>query len=1048
MQKRVGKVSLAALGLVLSALGPVSCEREKTVSVTSTEGTNLAATVSPDGQRIVFDFRGALWSVARSGGEATRLTDPFLEPSRPHWSPAGDWIAFQAFTDNAFHIWIMRPDGSGLRQLTFGHGDDREPRFSPDGTRIAFSSDRAFEGTYDIWVVDVASGALSRWTSSPTDEFEPDWLTGGTELAYVVGTGATGTTIQASALGASGRTLVTAPAGMRLESPAVARDGRVAYTQLAPPPVAIGLPQAAQVTLMVAGTRVGESTDVFPFQANWLSDHELLYTADGGIRIADLGAGSVRPVEFRAQLDAVVVPHYDRKPRDFDSKEKRPVKGIAGPRLSPDGQKVVFQALNQIWVSTLGERPRAITSDRYFKVDPSWSPDGKKIAYSSDKAGTEDLYIFDLASGAEQRVTSLPGAEYGAAWSPDGTKLAFQDQTTGTFTVDIATGNVRQVIGPIFAPSKPSWHASGATLAIAALKPYSRRFREGTSQILTVNVASGALTYTEPSPFRSISTRGDDGPVYSPDGKFVAFVSESALWIKPVDANGVPNGEAVQINDEATDAPSWSGDSQTLLYLSNGRLRTIARTGGAPRDIPLHLDWQPEIPEGRTVIHAGRFWDGRGAAVLSNVDIVIDGNRIANIRPHQADAKDGEHVTRIDASGQTIVPGLWEAHTHHLLYGKYYGDRLGRLWLAYGITSLNSVADPAYRAVEAKEAFESGQRIGPRFFPTGEAIDGERIYYNMMRPVSGGDVQLARELSRAKALDYDMIKTYVRLPHIDQAKVTTFAHDTMGVYVASHYMPALQAYPVDAISHLSGTTRTGFPYTRSATGVSYRDMRDLLRESGMFGMTTVFNTTFYADDPGMVEDARLLTLNTPWAQASLRAKRDAAQNADPALALGALKKEQDTVQSIRAAGGVMVAGTDSPLDDVATALHVNLRAQVKVGGVPPWQALQTATKLTAEVVGAGRDLGTLEKGKVADLVIVDGNPLVEINDLAKVKSVMKNGKLHTVEDLVAPFRPSAAALSSPSGREHRVLEPAPEVAHAAEKYWWHDPSQMLDDEHL
>jgi Tol biopolymer transport system component len=221
----------------------------------------------------------------------------------------------------------------------------------------------------------------------------------------------------------------------------------------------------------------------------------------------------------------------------------------------------------------IDRKPKQLTDDSYYKCDPSWSPDGTKIAYSSDKAGTEDIYVLDVASGTEQRVTSLPGAEVSSAWSRDGTRIAFQDQNGSTFTVELATGTVRRVIGPLFAPGKPTWSADGNTIAVGALKAYTRRYREGTSQILTVDVPTGALTYYEPAPFKSLSTRGEDGPVYSPDGTATVFVMEGALWTRPVDAHGHPTGVATQITNEASAAPTWSGDSQRILYVSNGHLR-------------------------------------------------------------------------------------------------------------------------------------------------------------------------------------------------------------------------------------------------------------------------------------------------------------------------------------------------------------------------------------------------------------------------------------------------------------------------------------------
>jgi len=1000
------------------------------------EGTNIAATVSPDGETVIMDLQNNLWSLKMSGGRAEKITDDFQEPSRPHWSPTGDLVAFQSYATGTFHIWVMKPDGSGLHQLTDGHGDDREPRFSPDGKRVAFSSDRAFTGTYDIWVVDVATGELTQWTKATTDEFEPSWTPDGKEIVFVSGTGNVGTSILAQDAAENTRTLLTAPAGFRLNSPVLSPDGtHLAYEQFA----------ANKSTLMVDGQQVGTSTDVFPFHANWLSNDRLLYTADGKIRVTTLGGGSTDEIAFSAAY-RMQRAKYNRKHFDFDSSDSRQAKGIVGPALSPDGTRVVFQALNQLWLMKIGQAPQQLTGDSYYKCDPSWSPDGKRIAYSSDKGGTEDLYVLDLETGDETRVTSIVGAEVSSAWSPDGSQLAFQDHTGATFVVDLASGNVRQVIASLFAPSKPSWFKDGKTIAVGALKPYTRRFREGTSQILTVDVASGALTYTEPAPFRSISTRGEDGPVYAPDGSAVAFVVESTLWVRPVDEHGVPTGEAKRINFEVTDAPSWSGDSKSLLYLSNGELRMIPREGGSPTTVALDLSWKPQSSHGRVIVHAGKLWDGRGPNVREDVDIVIEGNRIQKIRPHQATGGDpGDKTARfIDASQLTVIPGLWESHTHEWISGKFYGARLGRLWMVYGVTSTNSVGDPVYRAAETREGYGSGQRVGPRHFATGEAIDGERIFYNFMRPTNGTDEQFEREISRAEALEYDMVKTYVRLRHEDNARITQRVHDRMHVWTASHYMLSPMAYGEDAQTHVSATTRTGFAYTRSSAGISYEDMRSVFKRTDAFVISTTFSSTLYADDPTMVEDARLTTLNTPWDQALLVAKRDAAVSTDQTVARDSLQKEENTVADVRRNGGVVLAGTDSPLDNVATALHLNLRAQVRLGGLAPWEALQSATLLTATEVGVGKDLGTVEPGKLADMAFIAGDPLTTIEDLANVQGVMKNGRLYTVPELMLPF-------VSPGGlqntlRSRQAVPAAPGVERSRATHWWHNP-ELMEDQH-
>jgi Tol biopolymer transport system component/imidazolonepropionase-like amidohydrolase len=995
------KSFLTSIGVLVILSAGASGQR-----ITVREGTNIAITAAPDQSRLIMDLQGSLWTVPFRGGAAKQITDPMIEPARPSYSPKGGLIAFEAYKGGTFHIWTIDPGGSGLKQVTDGHGDDREPSISPDGTKIAFSSDRAFEGSYDIWAVEIATGKLTRRTSAAADEYEPAWSPDGKEIAFVSGAGINGTSIRAVNESGAQRALATAPTGARLNSPSWGPDGtQIAYVQF----------MGNKSTLMVSGKEVAAGNDVFPFPATWMPGGKLLYSGNGGIHVTSVDDGKTEDIPFEAQF-TLNRPAYRRKLFDFDSRASKEVKGIVSPALSPDGKQVVFEAVNQLWLMPIGGKPKQLTHDKFYKEDPAWSPDGKSIAYSSDKAGTEDLYVMDLASGSQRRVTTFDrSAEVAAAWSPDGRKLAYQDELGATFTIDLVSGDKKQICGALFAPSKPSWSADGKTIAIGALKAYTRRFREGTSQILTVDLATGKQTFTEPAPFKSLSTRGEDGPVYSADGKWVAFVMDSLLQVRAVDKRGVPVGAARALNHEVTDAPTWSGDSKSILYLSNGKLREIGVDGTNVHSVPLDLSWKGEPAAERTIIHAGRLWDGRGPDERTDVDIAIVNGRIESIKPHGGQTGAGAKL--VDASTLTVIPGLWESHTHEWISGKFYGDRLGRLWLAYGVTELQSEGDPVYRAVETREAFASGERLGPRFFASGEAIDGERVYYNFMRPTMS-DGQLDLELSRAKALDYDLLKTYVRLPHEMQKKAMQFAHRAMGVPVASHYMLPGMAYGMDGMTHVSATARLGFAYTRSSGGVSYQDMRSLFEASKMFDISTAFSSSpLYVEDPSMIEDRRLLTLNTPWDQMVLRAKLTIARGkepdlpegvhlprmGDPATILDSLRKEMETVGAVVRGGGIILAGTDSPLDSVATALHLGLRAQVKYG-LEPWRALQTATLFPAKAFGVEKDLGTVEAGKLADLSIVEGDPLQDIRAAANVKLVVKDGRVYSIDELMAPFK--------------------------------------------
>jgi Tol biopolymer transport system component len=980
-------------------------------NVTVTEGTNVAPTLSPDGESIVMDLHGILFRLPREGGHAEPLTDVELEPARPDYAPDGNRITFQAYVDGNFDIWTMAPDGSDLRQLTDDWWDDREPKWSPDGTQIAFSSDRG-EG-YDIWTVDVATGELQQWTDTAGENYEPTWSPDGMEIAYITDPAAdSAQTIKAVDQDGDTRTLITAETGERLHSPSWSPDGDdIAYVRQS----SDGEEQGP-IDLMISGEQVTDGEDVFIFTPDWLSSDELLYSADGDIRVLELASRATSDIPFSATFHLPGL-EYKRKSYFDDDRGAREVQGILTPTLSPDGEHVAFVALNDLWVMRTGRPPRRITNDSAYQVDPAWSPDGRYLAYSSDKAGTQELYVHDMQTGTDRQVTSRDDAVVSAAWSPDGSTIAFQNQNGATLTIEVdidegdeevETGEIRQVKGPLFAPGKPTWSADGTTLAMAALHQYSDRFREGTSQILTVNVETGEEHYYPPgSEFESIATRANDGPVWSPDGRWMAFVVDSTLRVMPVTDAGEPAGPAEQITSEATDAPTWSGDSKWLLYLNNGQLKKVKRDGSVTKEVPVRLTYQPEQPADRTVIYVGKLWDGTSPEIHENVTIEVVNDRIQNVTPDSQPPSE----PYVDASDLTVIPGLWDNHVHRTISARFFGDRQGRINLAYGVTSILSRGDLVYRAIEGREALTSGNRIGPRYFASGELIDGSRIYYNCMRSVTSKK-QIPLEMSRAQELDYDFVKTYVRLNAKLMAEVTDIAHE-LGVPAASHYLAPGALVGQNGTTHLSATQRLGYARTESATSQTYEDIIKLYGQGERSVTTTFFTTDFLlAED---IEDDPRTQLFPPWTRENLW--NDIGDNtefpSDPDCDTTACR-HTTTFKNILDRGGVVLTGTDAPLVYFGLGVHGNLRPLVEYA-FSPYEALLTATRLPAEHLGVDEDLGTLEPGKLADMVFVDGNPLEQIEDAMQVRMTMKNGELFTIQDLVEPFEETSSEIGENDG---------------------------------
>ncbi len=177
-------VTIAVSALMLFSANHVMADAAAdSIRVTLTEGTNMATDLSPDKKLIAVDIQGTIWSIPIAGGDAKALTDGMGDDRQPRWSPDGSRIAFQSFRDGYYHIWAVNKDGSGLTQLTFGVFDEREPEWSPDGKFLVFSSDRG--GNYDIWKMDLSTREMIQLTTDPANDYFPAYASDGSKIAFV-----------------------------------------------------------------------------------------------------------------------------------------------------------------------------------------------------------------------------------------------------------------------------------------------------------------------------------------------------------------------------------------------------------------------------------------------------------------------------------------------------------------------------------------------------------------------------------------------------------------------------------------------------------------------------------------------------------------------------------------------------------------------------------------------------------------------------------------------------------------------------------------------
>jgi Tol biopolymer transport system component/imidazolonepropionase-like amidohydrolase len=1004
-------VRTVAIVIAMLALPPLALRAQApaaaTIRLTLNEGTSMAAALSPDGRTIATDLLGALWVMPAAGGTAKRITEETMDVRMPAWSPDGARIAFQAYRSSTWQIWNVNADGSDLRAVTNGPFDDREPHWSPDGTRIAFSSDRGGahtdapgerDGNYDVWVLTLSTGDVTRVTRGPANEFMPAWSPDGREIAFVSDRREK-PGVYAIAVG---------PNGGGAERLVAGTDGAVAGPSWSPDgsSLAFNVIAGGRSRLVVASggalRDIGDADeDVFPFRPQWIGVSQLLYTADGKVKTRPAAGGPARTIEFSADI-SFPRSTFTPKHRASPALGPHPVRGIVHPALSPDGKQVAFAALGDLWLMTIGSEPKRLTHDPYADTDPAWSSDGASLAFSTDRDGRMHIWVRDMRTGVERRLTKLADTEMEAAWSPDARRVAFVDEEGKVQVADVKTGDVQKVHDHLFNPGRPSWSPDGQALVVSALRPYSTRFREGTNEVLRIALDGRPDEWFDPLPHKSIGMREDFGPAWSPDGTQMAAVIDGRLAAWPVARDGRPLAPPRQLSTGLANSPSWAGDSRHVLYQSDDGFELVDVVDGTTRDVRPNLKWTPGHPAYArsaapgTVIHAGHLWDGRSATLRDNVDIVLDGNRIWSVEPHRAALHTGKVI---DASNETIVPGLIEIHSH---LEPEYGETLGRIWLSWGVTTVRNPASNPFEGQESREAIESGARVGPRVFTTGDPFDGTRVYYAGGAAIDGG-AQLTLQLQRAAHLGYDLVKTYVRLPDLLQKRVIEEAHK-MGMPVTSHEIWPAVALGADGVEHIRGTSRRGYSPKVTALNRTYGDIIALLGASKMTITPTInIQSGFQLQtlrDPSWLDDPRIQQLYPP---AVLRAARALLAQPHSQADLDARERLiaplEKTAFNVVKAGGRVVAGTDAPINPYGLSLLAELEHYV-AGGLTPLEAMRTATSVSAEALGLAADLGSIEPGKLADFSFVDGNPLADIKALRRVKRVMKDGDLFELEALL------------------------------------------------
>jgi imidazolonepropionase-like amidohydrolase/Tol biopolymer transport system component len=1001
-----------------------------------TEGTWLSVDVSPDGREIAFDLLGDIYTIPIGGGEAKALTTGIEWDMQPRYSPNGKWIAFTSDRAGGDNIWIMNRDGSDPKQVskeTFRLLN--QPYWTPDSEYIVarkhFTSERSL-GAGEMWIYHRSGGDGLQLTKKRTDQkdtgepaFSPDGRylyysddsTPGAIYQYNKDPNTQIYVIQRlDRQSGEIEPFVTGPGGSVRPTPSpdgksLAFVRRVRYKSTIfvldlesgrETPLYDGLDRDMQETWAVHG--------VYPSMA-WTPDNRsIVFWSGGHINRIDVATKQVANIPFhvkatRSVAEAVRFP-IEVAPSQFA------VKMLRWPAVSPSGKQVVYQALGYLYVRDLpGGTPRRLTKQNdHFEFYPAWSRDGKWIAYTTWNDQTFGTIRVAPALGGEGRVvTQKPGHYIEPAFSPDGGKIVYRATSDGYLLPAIWSRESGIFVVPTAGGASKLLTKKGAVPQFGASndRVFFMTFEDEDKRALrSINLDKSEERTHLMSAFATEYA-------VSPDEKWVAWREKFNAYIAPF----VRTGKSVEIGPDIKSIPvakvskeagewlHWSGDSARLYWALGPELfskelkdafawMSDASVGAAAPGRPApeadaatpgtHIGFtQPyDVPTGKIALTGARVITMRGDEVIENGTVVIDRNRIAAVGANVAIPPDAKVI---DAAGKTIMPGIIDVHWH----GSMGSDELQpqQSWvnyaaLAFGVTTLHDPSNSTTEIFSASELAKAGGVVAPRIFSTGTILYGAKAPFKA--EIASLDDALFH-LRRMKAAGAFSVKSYNQ-PRRDQRQQvieaarqlemmvvpeggSLFEHNmTMvvdGHTGVEHSIPVQKAY--DDTIQLWSQSKSGYTPTLI---VGYGG---LWGENYWYAKTNVWeDQRLNAFVPRRIIDSR--------SRRRTLAPDDEWNHIDNAR----------IVKRLSDAGVSIQLGAHGQRESLGAHWEIWMFVQ---GGMTPLEALRAATLNGARYLGLDKDIGSLEPGKLADLIVLDANPLENIRNSESVRTTIVNGRV-------------------------------------------------------
>ena len=980
---------------------------------------------APDGQSLLFlsDRSGGnnVWYIDRENEDTIQVTKGDISKMQSaQWSPDGDYIVVSQGTRN-LKLHLYHKEGGKGKQL-FSEPENLkavEPDFSADGRYIWYAKrNNAWQYNaqlpqYQLAVYDREDGSSTTMTSRYGSAFTPTLSPDGNWLVY-------GTRYN-DKTGLLARNLTTQDEKW-LAYP-VQRDEQESIAPLGVLPAMSFTPDSKFVVASYGGEMYRIPID----------------------------GGPALPIPFNIKETLVLGPQLKFNYPIEDS-PTFDVTQIRDSKISPDGTTLAFTALDRLYVMDLKTKtPQRLTTFDHVEAHPTWSPDSKEIAFVTwdENAGGHLYKVRSDGKGKPTKLTSKAAVYSFPAWHSsqrivffEGARQQFQNATgprpfmskTKLVWVDAMKGGSSEFICKADELSQPHFIDRDDRIYLNHSKKGLVSIRwDGTDlkeYIKVEGITVYGFAYNEHHLLSDVPTAAEKKPskasiiLRAPKGPYalaqinndiyivtVPFIGAEATLINVSDleAAAFPSKKLTEIGGQF---PSWSHDGKTV-YWSIGNAFFAYNIPAAmalekaaekeekekegeeedssayePKEIRVRVAENRDIPKGSYLLTNATLITMEGNEIIQNGGVWVENNRIKQVGSVDSMSVP-KSVYRIDVSGKYILPGFADTHAHmwpawdlHKNENWMYAANL-----AYGVTTTRDPQTGTTDVLTYADRVKSGALIGPRIYSTGPGVGFWG--YNIK------SLEHARDVLRQYSEYYNTktIKMYLtgnrkhRQWIIQAAKEQKLMPTTEGgLDFKLNLTQILDGYPGHEHSFPIYPLYTDFISFVAQSKTAYTPTL-LVSYGGPWAENYFYATENVQNDPK-------LNRFTPKSELDAKSRR---RNA------GWFMKEEYVfedhavfVNELVKAGGIAGVGSHGQLQGLG--YHWELWS-MQSGGISTHDALKVSTLLGSEAIGLAKDLGSIRKGKLADLIILNKNPLDDIRNTNSLYYVIKNGRVYDAETL-------------------------------------------------